>query len=195
MEAAFLARKNCADRRGSQPVPAKFVCRSPPPGAGQRQVNWPLNDTSWSGAPGSAKPRRRAGPALRSSSEQREVAEAEGEGRSDMSRQEGKTGTVGGSSSAQGGPSITDKVRGQIEDGKAQARQKIAEGREKAASMVAQVGDKVNEKAPEPVQHALAQVQQRASERPVPVAFVAGLLTGWLIGKKRTRKIIMIGAR
>jgi hypothetical protein len=112
-----------------------------------------------------------------------------------MSRHEGNTRTVGGSASPQGGPSITDKLRGQIEDGKAQARQKIAEGRDKATSMVAQVSDKVNEKAPEPVQKALAQVQQRAGERPVPVAFVAGLLTGWLIGKKRSRKLILIGAR
>ena len=112
-----------------------------------------------------------------------------------MSRQQGTTRTVGGSSSTQGGPSITDKLRGQIEDGKAQARQKIAEGRDKASSMVAPVRAKVDEKAPEPVQKALAQVEQRVSERPVPAAFVAGLLTGWLIGKKRTRKIIMIGAR
>jgi hypothetical protein len=105
-----------------------------------------------------------------------------------MSRQETNTQTVGGSS-------VVGKVRGQIEDGKAQARQKFAEGRDKASSMVAQVSDRVNEKAPEPVQKVLAQVQQRAGEQPVPVAFVAGLLTGWFIGKKRGRKLILIGAR
>jgi hypothetical protein len=112
-----------------------------------------------------------------------------------MSWQEGKARTVGGGSSAQGQASITGKLRGQIEEGKAQARQKLAEGREKAASMVAQVNEKVNERAPEPVQQALAQVQRRASERPLITAFLAGLLTGWLIEKKRSRKFVMIGAR
>ena len=102
---------------------------------------------------------------------------------------------VGESHSTQGDPSIAEKLRRQIEDGKGQAKQKLAEGKEKAASVVAEVGEKVSAAAPEPVQQALAQVQQQTSERPVPAAFLAGVLTGWLIGRKRSRRVVLIGGR
>jgi hypothetical protein len=99
------------------------------------------------------------------------------------------------SRAVQGDPSMAEKLRRQIEDGKGQAKQKLAEGKEKAASAVAEVSEKVTAKAPEPVQKALEQVQQRTSERPVPAAFLAGVLTGWLIGRKRGSKVVLIGGR
>jgi hypothetical protein len=102
--------------------------------------------------------------------------------------------TVTESSAGQGEPPISDELRRQIEEArgplgqtdlKGQAKQKLAERKEQATSKVAQVREKVSAAAPRQAQQALAQVQQRTRERPVPAAFLAGLLTGWFIGRKK----------
>ena len=93
-----------------------------------------------------------------------------------------------------GEPTISEELRRQLEgargglgptDRKAQAKQKLAEGKEQAASKVAQVREKVMAAAPRQAEQALTLVQQQTSERPVPAAFLAGLLTGLFIARRK----------
>jgi hypothetical protein len=110
-----------------------------------------------------------------------------------MTWEEREARSIGNSSAAEEVPAISDELRRQIEaarggrgqgDGMAQAKQKLTEGRVQAASKLAQVKERVTAAAPGQVQQALGQIQQQASKRPVPVAFVAGLVLGLIIGNR-----------
>jgi ElaB/YqjD/DUF883 family membrane-anchored ribosome-binding protein len=125
----------------------------------------------------------------------RAMGQDKGGGASDMTWEEREMRSLGNSSAAQEEPPISDELRQQIEaaraglgqtDGKAgQAKQKLVERKEQTASKIAQVREKVTAAAPGQARNVLAQVQQKTSERPVPVAFLVGLITGLFIGRKK----------
>ncbi len=115
-------------------------------------------------------------------------------------------------SQGDGAPSDPDELRGQIEetraelgeavealaakaDVKAQVKDKVAgrkeqlkEKQEQATAKVAQVREKVSGATPEQARDALSFLRHRAQERPVPAAFLAGSLVGWLLGMRRKRR-------
>jgi ElaB/YqjD/DUF883 family membrane-anchored ribosome-binding protein len=111
-----------------------------------------------------------------------------------MTWEEREARSLGNSSAAQDDPPLSDELRRQIEkaragrelsDGKAPAKEKLGQRKEQVASKVAQIRDRMSASAPQQARNALTQVQQRAAERPVPAAFLVGLLTGWFIGRRK----------
>ncbi len=61
------------------------------------------------------------------------------------------------------------------------------EKRQQVTAKVAEVREKVVGSMPQPARQSLDRVQQQAKERPVPAAFLGGLATGWLIGRRKKK--------
>jgi|GEM_PF-3075977 len=108
----------------------------------------------------------------------------------------------GANGPGRGKPDGADQLRRQIEETRAelgetveaisaktdvreQARQKVTEVKQGATATVAELQERVRGATPEQARQALAEVQQRATERPEAVAFLAGLVVGWLLGRRK----------
>lgn len=76
-------------------------------------------------------------------------------------------------------------------DIKTQARQRVAEVRQRVTAKKSERGGKAQEAAPPAAGEAVFQAAARARESPVPVAVgaavAAGFVLGWLIGRRKAR--------
>ncbi|MDQ3849666.1 MAG: DUF3618 domain-containing protein [Actinomycetota bacterium] len=73
-------------------------------------------------------------------------------------------------------------------DVKAQARQRVAEIKETALHKKEELSTKAKANSPDGVSSAGRQAQAKAKENPLVVAAVAGLLVGFLLGRRRARR-------
>jgi hypothetical protein len=83
---------------------------------------------------------------------------------------------------------VKAKAEAKLAEKREDATAKIAEKRQQATAKVAEVQEKVVGSLPPPARQSLDRVQQQARARPVPAAFLGGLATGWLIGRRKKKK-------
>jgi ElaB/YqjD/DUF883 family membrane-anchored ribosome-binding protein len=82
----------------------------------------------------------------------------------------------------------TVEALAQKADVKGQAKTKVAEKQQEAKAKLGEAREKVSGVTPDQAKQSAAQVAERARERPVPAtaagAFAAGLVVGWLLGRR-----------
>lgn len=76
-------------------------------------------------------------------------------------------------------------VKAQVKDKVEGYKGELKQQQEQLTAKVAEVREKVSEATPEQARDVAASLQQRIKEQPMPAVFLAGLLVGWLIGKRR----------
>ena len=76
-------------------------------------------------------------------------------------------------------------VKAQVKDKVEGYKGELKQQQEQLTAKVAEVRGKVSEATPEQARDVAASLQQRIKEQPMPAVFLAGLLVGWLIGKRR----------
>lgn len=84
-----------------------------------------------------------------------------------------------------------DEIRVQIEETRADLGDTVealaakADVKAQVKNKLADVRDKIGAATPGQARGAIGSVPERVKGRPVPVVFAAGLLLGWLIGRRR----------
>jgi len=78
-------------------------------------------------------------------------------------------------------------VKGQVSDKVAERKEALHERQEELKTKVSEARERVSGATPEDAKRAASQVAQTAQERPLPaiaIAAGAGLLVGWLVGRR-----------
>jgi hypothetical protein len=83
---------------------------------------------------------------------------------------------------------VKARAKAKFAEKREDATAKITEKRQQATTKVADVREKIVGSTPQPARQSLGRVQQQAKERPVPAAFLGGLATGWLIGRRKRKR-------